>query len=223
MTHPLEIIQVQDPVSYATAYDWQCERQQAVHAGQAPNTLYLLQHLPVITLGRDAKAEHILHSKDELAARGIEVVQSNRGGDVTYHGPGQLVAYPILDLNQWQRSVNWYLRTLEESVIQTLASYGLDAERLSGYTGVWINGAKIAAIGVALRHWTTLHGAALNVAPNMDHFRTIIPCGIDDKPVTSLEKLLGAPPPIDEAAAHFIQAFCDCFDATPEPGKPRAF
>ena len=218
MSHPLEIIQIQDTVPYTTAHEWQCARQRAVHSGQAPNTLYLLQHPPVITLGREAKPEHILLNQNELTAQGIEVVQSNRGGGVTYHGPGQLIAYPILDLNQWQRSVGWYLRTLEEVIIQTLANYGLDAGRLPGYTGVWVDGAKVAAIGAALRHWTTMHGAALNVAPNMDHFRAIIPCGIADKPVTSIEKLLGTAPPLEDAAGHFIQAFCCCFDATPGPG-----
>jgi lipoate-protein ligase B len=179
----------------------------AVAAGTAPETLFLLEHPPTITLGRDAKEAHLLLHRDALRARGIAVVEVDRGGDVTYHGPGQLVAYPILDLQRRRPSVGWYLRTLEEVLIQTLADFGIAGERLEGYTGVWVGGAKIAAIGVGVRHWITCHGIALNVAPDMEHFGLIVPCGIPDKPVTSMARLLGTPPPLTEVRDRFVHHF----------------
>lgn len=205
--HRLETIRFSGPQGYAAMLERQLARHKDVVAGNAPNTLYLLEHSPVVTLGREAHAENLLLAKAGYEAEGIEVLETSRGGDVTYHGPGQLVAYPILNLNEWKLSVGWYLRTLESVLIDLLADYDLQGERVEGLTGVWVGGAKVAAIGVGLRRWTTFHGIALNVAPNMAHFKTIIPCGIADKPVTSLAMLMNSPPSIDECAVRFEQHF----------------
>ena len=203
----LETIRFGEPQGYAATLALQLARHNAVVAGEAPNTLFLLEHTPVVTLGREAHAENLLLTKSAYEAEGIEVIETSRGGDVTYHGPGQLVAYPILNLNEWKLSVGWYLRMLESVLIDLLADYGLQGERVEGLTGVWVGGAKVAAIGVGLRRWTTFHGIALNVAPNMAHFKTIIPCGIGDKPVTSLAMLMTSPPSIDECASRFEEHF----------------
>ncbi len=205
-------IRVKEPVDYAAMLDRQRMVHGAVASGDMPSTLFLLEHTPTITLGRSALAEHVLCNSEGLAEAGVNLITTDRGGDVTYHGPGQLVAYPVFDLNQWQPSVDWYLRTLEETVIHVLASYGLKGERLSGYTGVWVNGAKVAAIGIAIKHWVAWHGFALNVNPNMAHWRLIIPCGIKNRPVTSLAELLPEPPPLEEVAVRCVAAFREVFD-----------
>lgn len=212
--HRLETIRFAEPQGYAAMLERQLARHKAVVAGEAQNTLFLLEHTPVVTLGREAHAENLLLTRTAYEAEGIEVIESSRGGDVTYHGPGQLVAYPILNLNEWKLSVGWYLRTLESVLIDLLADYGLQGERIEMLTGVWVGGAKVAAIGVGLRRWTTFHGIALNVSPNMAHFKTIIPCGIGDKPVTSLEMLLESPPSMGEVAASFEHHFRSHFDVS---------
>ncbi len=208
----IETIRIEKPVDYATMLTRQRDRHGAVRTGRAPNTLFLLEHEPVITLGRNAHREHVLFDEDELTRRGIALTETDRGGDVTYHGPGQLVAYPILDLRHWRCSVGWYLRTLEEAVIRTLDDYGLKGERVEGLTGVWVDGAKVAAIGVGVRDWVTFHGTAINVDPDMTHFEAIIPCGITNKPVTSLRRLLGNAPPIAEVGEGFEEAFRLAFE-----------
>ena len=205
--HLLETIRFPEPQGYASMLERQLARHKAVAAGEAPNTLYLLEHHPVVTLGREAHRENLLLGRAGYQAEGIEVIETSRGGDVTYHGPGQLVAYPILNLNEWKLSVGWYLRTLESVLIDLLADYGLHGERIAGLTGVWVGGAKVAAIGVGLRRWTTFHGVALNVAPHMAHFKTIVPCGIADKPVTSLAMLRPSPPDLLECADRFERHF----------------
>ena len=205
--HRLETIRIPQPQAYAAMLVRQWERHKAVVAGEAPNTLFLLEHTPVVTLGREAHAEHLLLAMADYEAEGSEVIETSRGGDVTYHGPGQLVAYPILNLNEWKRSVGWYLRTLESVLMDLLADYGLQGERVEGLTGVWVGGAKVAAIGVGLRHWTTFHGVALNLSPNMAHFKTIVPCGIADRPVTSFAMLMAVAPAIEEVASRFDEHF----------------
>ncbi len=207
MDKSIETIRYGEPVGYARAMTAQMERQRAVEAGTLGNALFLLEHRPVITLGRSAHREHVLLSDEELAQRGIDLVEANRGGDVTYHGPGQLVAYPILNLSLWKKSIRWYLRALEEVLIDLLDGYGIRAGRQEGYTGVWVDGAKVAAIGIGVHNWVTFHGIALNVDPDMSHFQTIIPCGIADRPVTSLAALLGSPPPLAEVMDRFEQGF----------------
>ena len=160
-------------------------------AGTIGDTLLLLEHPPTVTLGRGAKEAHLLLSRDELAEQGLSVHDVGRGGDVTYHGPGQLVGYPILDLGPDRRDVRKYVQSLEETMIRMAADYGLKAERLDGFNGTWIEPhgfrpRKIGAVGVRISRWVTMHGFAFNVDPNMGHFGLIVPCGIEGKGVASL-------------------------------------
>jgi lipoate-protein ligase B len=210
----LETIRIPTSVSYEDVYKRQLRRRHTVATGESPNGLYLCEHPPTITLGRNAHEHHLLRSRAQLANAGIEVVEVDRGGDVTYHGPGQLVAYPILNLAQWRRSISWYLRELEAVLIDVLAGFGLKGERLEKHTGVWIGGAKVAAIGVGIHNWVTYHGLALNVAPNMEHWSYIVPCGIPDKPVTSLDRFLGIAPGMPEVMDRFDAAFRGRFGET---------
>jgi lipoyl(octanoyl) transferase len=180
-------------------------------AASIPDTLLLLEHDPVVTLGRSARAEHVLLSREALAARGVELVDTGRGGDVTYHGPGQVVGYPIFDLSPERRDVHRYVRDLEEVMIRVVADHGLVAERVAGLTGTWVDGNKIGAIGVRISRWVTSHGFALNVSTDLAHFGLIVPCGITVRGVTSLEALLGQAPSLrrveDEIEAHVREVF----------------
>ena len=176
--------------------------------------LILVEHPPVITLGRRADKANVLYSEDELARRGVQLRQVDRGGDVTYHGPGQLVAYPIVRLAGERRDVHRYFRTLEQTVIKVLAEYGIDGGLHEGLTGVWVGDEKICAMGVAIRRWTTYHGIALNVSADLDHFRLITPCGIADKSVTSMGALLGRTVPLAEVGKAFVRHFAEAFDFT---------
>ena len=203
----LETLRLVGLTPYQRAFELQRERRAAIESGQLGNLLVLLEHPPVLTLGRRADPEHILLSDAQLREQEFETHRIDRGGDVTYHGPGQLVAYPILDLRQWRTSIRWYLRTLEEVLIHVLARYDLPGERVEGLTGVWVRGAKVAAIGVGIHNWVTTHGIALNVAPDMTHFTYIVPCGISDKPVTSLYQLLGTAPAMEEVMTAFDEEF----------------
>lgn len=155
---------------------------------EIPDQLLLVEHPHVITLGRNAKEGNVLASDEELAQLGIEKFETNRGGDVTYHGPGQLVGYPILDLRPWKRDVVAYVRALEQVLIDALAEFGQQAERSPGHTGVWVRGGKVAAIGIHISRWVTMHGFALNVETDLRYFRHIVPCGLT-LPVTSLREL----------------------------------
>ena len=179
---------------------WALQRQWADlrRAGGQPDRLLLLEHPAVITLGRNARREHLLSSPEALAAEGIDVIETNRGGDVTFHGPGQLVGYPILDLSAIRKDVVWYVRTLEEAILRTLRELGLASGRRSGMTGVWVGERKVAAIGIHISRWITTHGFALNVETDLNSFRHIVPCGIGSYPVTSLQELLG--PGLDRSA-----------------------
>ncbi len=180
--------------------------------GRGTNTLLLLQHNPVITIGRSGGKNNILVSEAALAKAGIQVCEIERGGDVTYHGPGQLTGYPIIDLRGFKKDAHWYLRQLEEVVIRVLAEYGIVGERVDDYTGVWVGNEKIAAIGVAIRRWITYHGFAFNVHPDLSHFGMITPCGITDKGITSLEKLLGCKTDMEEVTDRTVSAFAEVFD-----------
>jgi lipoate-protein ligase B len=177
-------------LEYAAAYRLQEQLRARRIAGEIEDVVLLVEHDPVFTLGRRATGNHLLADETRLAQEGIAVHETNRGGDITYHGPGQLVGYPILDLRALRQSVHGYVRNLEEVLIRTVADYGVAAGRIEGLTGVWVGNEKIAAIGVAIRHWVSMHGFALNVAPNLAHFDLIVPCGIADKGVTSLAKVL---------------------------------
>lgn len=210
MSTPKKILGVVDwgTVPYARACAWQEELVRLRHAGEIPDLLVLCEHPPVITLGRNAERANVLAGDELLAARGVELRETNRGGDVTFHGPGQLVGYPILDLKEWKQDVAAYVRALEEVLIRALGELGVDAHRLDTppngpaperqrrpklHTGVWTRNAegreeKIAAIGVHLSRWITSHGFALNVTTDLSHYDLIVPCGIADKGVTSLAR-----------------------------------
>jgi lipoyl(octanoyl) transferase len=158
---------------------------------RSENYLILTEHHPVITLGKSGKLQNLVSSPERLKKEGIEVIEIDRGGDFTFHGPGQIVAYPILDLTQFQKDVHWYLRNLEEVIIRTLKLFSISSSRIKGLTGVWIEDKKICAIGVKVTRWVTMHGFALNVSTNLDYFDHIIPCGINDKGVTSIFQEVG--------------------------------
>ena len=177
-------------VEYGQALAKQEALVEARIAGDIPDTLLLLEHNPVITLGRGAKPDHVLLSPSELAQANVATFETGRGGDVTFHGPGQLVAYPILDLNPDQKDVRRYVWTLEEIMIRVAESYGLHASRIAGFNGAWIDERKIGAVGVRIRQWVTMHGFALNVNTDLSQFSMIVPCGIADKAVTSLSEEL---------------------------------
>jgi len=180
--------------AYQAAWDRQLELVRQRRAGDIPDTLILTEHNPVYTIGvRPGAANHLVWNKSVLAEEGIEVVKTNRGGDITYHGPGQIVGYPIINLDR-RRDLHGYLRDLEEVLIRTVAQLGLTAQRREGKTGIWIEDRKIAAIGVAVKSWITYHGFALNVCPDLRHFQGIVPCGITDGTVTSLASEVPQPP-----------------------------
>jgi lipoyl(octanoyl) transferase len=181
-------------LSYADALELQADLVKQRRAGEIPDTLLLLEHPHVITLGSGAHDENVLVSPQERAERGIELFATGRGGDVTYHGPGQLVGYPILDLKPDRTDLHRYLRDLEEALIQVLAHFGLAADRKDGLTGVWVGDRKLAAIGVRVSSgWITSHGFALNVTTDLALFGTIVPCGIRDHGVGSISQELGRP------------------------------
>ncbi len=195
-------------VSYADALALQAELVAQRRAGEIPDTLLLLEHPHVITKGSGSRDENVVVSAEERAARGIELFESGRGGDVTYHGPGQLVGYPILDLKPDRCDLHRYLRDLEEVLIGVLAEFGLDGGRKEGLTGVWAGDRKLAAIGVRVSSgWITSHGFALNVSTDLSFFQTIIPCGIRAYGVGSISGELGRPVEIDEVEAAAVRSF----------------
>jgi lipoyl(octanoyl) transferase len=177
--------------------------------GLVPDQLLIVEHPHVITLGRNGKLDHLLAGEDVLRRAGISFFPTDRGGDITYHGPGQLVGYPIFDLREWRRDVVAYVRTIEQALIDTLADFGIAAGRAPGMTGVWVEGKKIAAIGVHISRWVASHGFALNVTTDLRYFQYIVPCGLA-KPVTSMAEL-GAVPPRAELIASLALHFADLF------------
>ena len=187
-------------VPYAEGLQLQEQLVAERQAGRIVDVLLLLQHAPVFTMGRNARAENVLLSADALRERGFEIFETGRGGDVTYHGPGQVVAYPILELPAERRDVHRYVRDLEEVMIRACADYGIAAERIAGKTGAWVGTDKVGAIGVRIARWVTSHGFALNVANDLDAFGLIVPCGIQGHGVTSLSRLLGREIDADEVA-----------------------
>jgi len=185
----------------------------ARRAGLIDHVFMLLEHPPVYTIGRRYKArDHLLVSEDELASRGIPVYETDRGGDITYHGPGQLVGYPIFDLSAWYQDVFRYLRDLEEVIIRVVADYGIQAERIDGLTGVWVQNEKIAALGIKMSWWVTRHGFSLNVDPDLGMYDHIIPCGLFDKSVTSLSKILESRVNMDQVSNHLIKHMASVFE-----------
>lgn len=196
-------------MGWAPAYQLQQELVEKRKRGEIPDQLLFVEHPHVVTLGRNAHLENVLASPEMMARAGIEVHSTNRGGDVTYHGPGQIVGYPIFDLREWKRDVGLYLRGIEEAIIQTISEFGIRGVRDPQATGVWTGGAKIAAIGVHLSRWITSHGFALNHTTDLTYFRHIVPCGLS-KPVTSLAVLgvqIGREQIIQTLVRHFAQQF----------------
>jgi lipoyl(octanoyl) transferase len=205
-------------IDYASALQLQQQLATDRKQGLVPDQLLLLEHPHVITLGRNGHMENLLADDDILARAGISFYPTDRGGDVTYHGPGQLVGYPILDLRDWKRDVGAYVRAVEETIILTLADYGIEAGRIPKLTGVWVGERKIAAIGVHLSRWVTSHGFALNVSTDLSYFQYIVPCGLT-RPVTSMAAL-GVRASLDEVGAklavHFARIFdCEMLEETP--------
>ncbi|MGC0772022.1 MAG: lipoyl(octanoyl) transferase LipB [Candidatus Acidiferrum sp.] len=203
-------------IGYADAYALQKRVVAARKADAIGDVLLLCEHTPVITQGRNGKREHLLVSENVLRQRNVEFYETSRGGDVTYHGPGQLVGYPILQLGGIRKDVVWYVRMLEEVMIRTTAEFGIEAYRVEGKTGIWakvVNGPeeKLGAIGVHLSRWVTSHGFAYNVATDLRNFDLIVPCGIAGRKATSLEKLLGRAVGIKEVALRIAKHFGDVF------------
>lgn len=199
---------------YAEAYARQKELVSRRIAGEIPDTLLLVEHPHVFTIGRGGSREHLLVSQETLAAEGIEVYEIDRGGDITYHGPGQIVGYPLLDLKEHGKDVHRAIHMYEEALIGVLAEFGVVGERDPRYPGVWVDGAKIAAIGIGIRRWVTFHGFAFNINPDLRFFQMIVPCGITDKPVTSLAAVLGRPVTPAEVKPRVAQHFAWIFSLT---------
>ena len=193
--------------AYEEVWDLQKEMQSKRMAGQIDDLLILVEHNPVYTLGKNADANHLLQNRD----RSVEVFNVERGGDITFHGPGQLVGYPILDLVNYKKSVNWYMRSLEQLTIDVLGEFEISAKRVKGLTGVWVGDKKIAAQGVRLTRWVTMHGFSINVNTDLSYYDGIIPCGIFDHGVTSMEELLGSTQKIRKVRTLVIDKFNQIF------------
>lgn len=208
---------------YAIALDLQRRLVEARRADAIPDQLLLLEHPHVITLGSSASAANVLADEEQRTRLGIELFETGRGGDVTYHGPGQLVGYPILDLKPDRCDLHRYVRDIEEALIRAVAKFGVTAHRLHGRTGVWAGDAKVAAIGVRVSSgWITSHGFALNVATNLDYFSTIVPCGIADKAVASLEQLVSSGVDMGAVRQHVAGAFAHTFERVAVHGTSDA-
>ena len=203
---------------------WELQRQvfELSLRGATDDLLLLTEHEPVYTLGKGGDQNHLLASDEELSRDGTEVFRIDRGGDITYHGPGQIVGYPILNLQHHTPDIHKYLRDLEEVIIRTLARFSICGEREAGLTGVWVNGEKIAALGVKVSKWITMHGFALNVNTDLQRFARIIPCGIFHKGVTSMEQILGRSIPLAEVEGKLTESFSEVFGCTAVTITPDA-
>jgi len=216
---PLRIRVLEGRVPYDDARALQLELVEARRAGAVPDTLLLLEHAPVVTLGKNAAESGVIATPGQLAAAGVELRRAERGGQATYHGPGQIVGYPIVDLRGLKVGVAAYVRGLEEAMIRTAAAFAVEAGRRESATGVFANGGagpKIGAVGVRVSRGVAFHGFAFNVAPDLEHYRLIVPCGLTAVGVASLASLLGAAPPLADVRAALIAAFADVFGMTPE-------
>jgi lipoyl(octanoyl) transferase len=211
VTRPL-LVRRLGRVSYGRGLEIQADLVARRQAGDIPDTLLLLEHAPVFTLGRNARRENVLLPEASLREKGFEVFETGRGGDVTYHGPGQVVGYPILELSPDRKDVHRYVRDLEAVMIRACADYGVAAGRIEGLTGAWVGDAKIGAIGVRIARWVTSHGFAFNVATDLAPFGLIVPCGIQGRGVTSLERLLGRSVPLDEVMERLAGHLAAVFD-----------
>ena len=208
-------------VDYAEGLRLQRELVAQRKADAIPDTLLLLEHPHVYTLGRNAKREHLLISNRQLAQLGAELFETDRGGDITYHGPGQLVGYPIFNLAKHRRDIAWFMRSLEEVFITVASDFGVEAGRLAGAPGVWVGNDKLVAMGVHVSRWVTSHGFAFNVSTDLRYFDWIVPCGLRGKGVTSLEKLLGRPVAMEAAIARVVEHVGRVFDFEIEVERSR--
>ncbi|MGE5440476.1 MAG: lipoyl(octanoyl) transferase LipB [Bacteroidota bacterium] len=199
-------------IDYEKAWELQRKTFDLRRNKDVPDTLYLLEHPHTYTLGKVADRKNLISSENFLKEKGISVYDIDRGGDITYHGPGQIVGYPILDLTEWKQDTHLYLRSIEEVIILTCRDYGLHAGRIEKLTGVWIEDRKIAAIGIKVSRWITMHGFAFNVNTDLSLFQGIIPCGITDKSVTSLSKELGYDPDMNEVKEKLVNNFKRIFN-----------
>ena len=201
------------PIEYDEAYDIQKRLWSRKVENGAADAVLLLEHPPTFTIGKSGKLENLLRTKEELEAEGIPLFFIDRGGDITYHGPGQLVAYPIIDLKNRSKDIHRYINDLEEVLIRTLADFSIEARRDAKHVGVWVDDEKIAAIGVRIKRWITMHGFAINVNPTLEHFSYINPCGIVDKGVTSIAKVLSRDVPMEAVVKGLVSHFSEVFDA----------
>lgn len=206
-------------IDYAEAYDIQKRLWSQKVAGQDADVLLLLEHPPTFTIGKSGKLENLLLAREGLAGEGISLFFTDRGGDITYHGPGQLVAYPVIDLRNRGKDIHRYIHDLEEVVIRTLADFSIAARRDEKNVGVWVGNDEIAAIGVSVRRWIAMHGLALNVNPTLKHFSFINPCGLLDRGVTSMAKVLSRDVPMEAVAKGLVDHFAEVFDTHIEWGS----
>ena len=210
-------------VPYAEGLELQRALVEERRADRVPDTLLLLQHPHVVTIGvKKEGRSHILATPERLSSLGVEVFETGRGGDVTYHGPGQLVGYPIIDLNPDRRDVHRYVRDLEEVMIRVCADYGVTAGRVKGFSGAWVGDTKIGAIGVRISRWITSHGFAFNVTTDVAFFDLIVPCGIADRGVTSLAAQIGREASMGEVEERFVEQFAAVFERAPDAATPAS-
>ena len=205
-----DAILIGQPISYSLGIEIQKKAREYVEEGNSDGVLILLQHTPVITIGRAGGKENLLQPKSHIESQGVEVRESNRGGNITYHGPGQLVGYPIINLREFKEDVHWYYSQLEEVLIKCLAEYGISAGRKVEYPGVWVDDKKISALGINVKRWITTHGFSLNICECKDHFKMINPCGIKDYGVASLDDFLENPT-VDEVSQKVLHKFAEVF------------
>jgi lipoyl(octanoyl) transferase len=201
-------------MGYAEAFELQQCLVEKRKQGLISDQLLIVEHPHVITLGRSARMEHLLASEEVLRRAGVALHQTDRGGDITYHGPGQVVGYPILDLREWKRDVAAYVRAVEQALIDTLAEFGISGGRIAGLTGVWVDGKKVAAIGVHISRWITSHGFALNFTTDLSYFQYIVPCGLR-RPVTSMAEL-GCEAGREQVVSALARCFSDIFECEME-------
>jgi len=199
---------------YVPVWELQKQLHQQRIKGEIPDTLLFLEHEHVYTIGKNGTEMHVIATREFLEKRGVEVVKVDRGGDVTYHGPGQLVGYPIFDLHEHRQSVSWYMRSLEEIFIRLLQKYDIPAERVPDYTGVWVGDQKIVALGVRISRWVTMHGFALNVNTDLSYYDGIIPCGIFHRGVTSMQEVLKKPLDLKIIKREVVEIFQEVFGFT---------
>ncbi len=205
-------------MEYGKALEIQMTQWENVSSGNGRDTLFIVEHPPVITLGVRGKTENILLQEKELSRLGVTIHKVRRGGDVTYHGPGQIVGYPIMNLNRWGRDTHVFVEKIEETFIKLLKqNYDIIANKGNKtYTGVWVGMNKITAIGIQIKRWTTMHGFAFNVNTNLSHYNWIVPCGLSDRGVTSIEKLTNEKQDMEQLKKQTAEMFCQCFEAVPK-------